>query len=135
MVKLSVTEAARQAGVSRQHFYRKYVTPGKITVERDHEGNPTIDTSELLRVFGQLGGATVGSDTGDVTMLREETSKSDGETVVLRAQLELVREQLREAKDREVWLQQQVEKLTDTVKLLEHRPEPKKGLWARIFGG
>ena len=62
MALVSVSHAARLAGISRQHLYRKYIKPGEISVQRDEKGDPMIDTSELLRVFGVLEGDTLGDD-------------------------------------------------------------------------
>jgi len=69
MALVSVSQAARLAGISRQHFYRKYIKPGDISVQRDDKGDPVIDTSELLRVFGRL----VGDNSGDDNTLQEAT--------------------------------------------------------------
>ena len=33
---------------------QRYIANGKLTVTRDHLGNPQIDTTELIRVFGKL---------------------------------------------------------------------------------
>lgn len=52
MAKVSVSEAARIAKISRSYLYRKYITTGKISVEKDREDKPVIDTSEIIRVFG-----------------------------------------------------------------------------------
>jgi len=56
MAKVSVSEAARLAGVARSTFYRSYISTGKVSIERDATGKPVIDTSELLRVFQDLNG-------------------------------------------------------------------------------
>ncbi len=56
MAKVSISEAARLAGVSRSHLYASFIKTGKISVEtiEDATGKPQkqIDTSELQRVFG-----------------------------------------------------------------------------------
>ncbi len=49
----SITESAELAKVSRRTIQR-YVKNGKLSVTKDHLGNPRIDTAELIRVFGQL---------------------------------------------------------------------------------
>ncbi len=58
MAKVSISEAARLAGVSRSHLYASFINTGKISVEtiEDATGKPQkqIDTSELQRVFGNL---------------------------------------------------------------------------------
>lgn len=53
MALLSLREAARQVGVSRQTMYRM-VSDGKVTATVGHDGQKVVDTAELLRVFGRL---------------------------------------------------------------------------------
>jgi hypothetical protein len=71
MAKISISEAARLAGISRSHLYAKFIKPGKISVEttEDALGKPQkqIDTAELQRVFGNLTARTEDSQrTGQV---------------------------------------------------------------------
>jgi len=54
MPNVSISKAAKLAGLSRQHFYDAYIKPGKITVDRSSPKRPKIDTAEILRVFGKL---------------------------------------------------------------------------------
>lgn len=53
-LKVSIIYAAKLAGMSRQHFYTKYLNTGVLCVERDNPGKPVIDVSEFLRVFPNL---------------------------------------------------------------------------------
>lgn len=53
MPLLSLREAARQVGVSRQTMYRM-VGEGKVSATVGHDGQKVVDTAELLRVFGRL---------------------------------------------------------------------------------
>lgn len=134
MSKHSVSEAARLAGVSRSYFYKKYIKPGLISVERDGDDNPVIDTAEIMRVFGQI----QGDSQQTVSRGQEDTPGKDTKITLLEAENRLLREQLAVAQDRERWMQQTVDKLTDQLKLLEHKPEPeptRKGFFARLFGG
>lgn len=52
MAKLNISQAARQWGKSRQTIY-SYLEQGKLSGETDPQGTTSIDTSELLRVFGE----------------------------------------------------------------------------------
>ena len=54
MAKVSITEAIKLSGVSRSSFYGKYLKQGKISVTNGVDGKKEVDTSELLRVFGEL---------------------------------------------------------------------------------
>lgn len=125
MAKLSISEAARRAGVSRPNLYKRYIKPGLLTVEQDTQGNPQIDTSELLRVFGEL----KDGDSQNSPPLQQATPQTDPLIQVLRAENEHLKEQLR-------WTQQQVEKLTEQLSIFQRvlPPPRRQGLWARLFG-
>ena len=108
MAQVSVTKAARLAGVSRSTFYRSYINTGKVSVGSDQQGNPVVDTSELLRVFGVLHDTPESQDTVGVR------DASDPKTLViseLESELHRVRdilrireEELHKAEERELWL-------------------------------
>ncbi|CAA6802104.1 MAG: Unknown protein [uncultured Thiotrichaceae bacterium] len=138
MANVSISKAAKLAGVSRSTLYSTYINKGAISVSADARGRKFIDTSELLRVFGALQPDTVQdskpkppptkssqvSDTPDTVQNPHTRTGSDSVNIELR----LVREQLAEAKqqmqaysDRENWYQSQIKTLTDTVKLLEDK--------------
>ena len=115
MAKLTISGAARAVGVSRQHLYKAYIQSGKLSVERDEKGNPLVDVSELIRVFGEL--KSDGVSTTDGHGLQFLSQEDDSLVVRLQAQLEakeeLLRraeEQLRSAEERELWLRQQLER-------------------------
>lgn len=55
MAQVSISEAARLAGKSRKTLHT-YISNGKLTKVTDAQGKPKIDTSELIRVFGELAG-------------------------------------------------------------------------------
>ncbi|MGK9453137.1 hypothetical protein ACSSZE_18090 [Acidithiobacillus caldus] len=112
MAKVTVTEAARLAGLGRQQLYRGYISTGKISVERDHQGRPQIDTAEILRVFGEMRGTPEATQNGQ----GENGQKRHPDSVlqsVIEAKDEVIvelKERLREAGEREVWLRQQLER-------------------------
>ena len=149
MSKISITEAAKLAGVSRQHFYKKYINSGVIAIEQDKNNRSCVDTSELIRVFGQL----TGYSQDDSHILQQLTPTLDTDYSALQAEIKAVRSiladkeaQLQEAKEREQWLKQHVTEITGALRLLEHKDavgksdnagsdSPKKaGFWARAFG-
>lgn len=49
----TLSESARLTGKSRRTIQR-YVKSGKLSAKKDSAENPSIDTSELIRVFGEL---------------------------------------------------------------------------------
>ena len=53
MAQVSISEAARLTGKSRKTLHT-YISNGKLTKVTDTNGKPKIDTSELIRVFGEL---------------------------------------------------------------------------------
>lgn len=53
MAKHSISEASRLTGRARSTIH-KHINDGKISKELDKEGNPVIDTSELVRAYGPL---------------------------------------------------------------------------------
>ncbi len=54
MTKVNISEAAKLAGISRSKLYENYINTGKISVDKSNPKKPMVDTSELLRVFGEL---------------------------------------------------------------------------------
>lgn len=124
MAQVSVSEAARLAGISRSNFYKNYISSGKISVTRDHQDRPQVDTAEVLRVFGRL--------QGDSNLVspeeQEDTPEKDSEgSPYIRALLK----QLDEAKEREQWYRQQIGELASTIKQLEYTPP--SPFWKKWF--
>lgn len=115
MAKVSISEAARLAGVSRQHLYRRYITPGLISVEKDGESAPMIDTAELLRVFGDLKMPGQG-----IT----EPAAAAAELEMLRRRLAEMETQLSEAREREAQLWRHIGEITGALRLLENKGQP-----------
>ena len=50
---LTITEAAKAAGVSKSTIYRR-LKDGTLTVSNQPDGSKGVDTAELIRVFGEL---------------------------------------------------------------------------------
>lgn len=137
MAKVSISEAARLAGITRQYFYKKYINTGTVSVETDNAGVKGIDTAELFRVFGEL----QGDSKKETQILQVTPPENDSKIAVLEAELRLTRELLKAREDHIADLQQ-------SLRLLEHRPavDPlakltkevnilkKESLWRRIMG-
>lgn len=87
MAKLSMSAAARTVGVSRQKLYNDIELKG-ISVDRSDPKKPTIDTAELLRVYGKLQG--VDSPQG-VKIRQRLTPENDNGLDRLQAELETLR--------------------------------------------
>ncbi len=133
MAKLTISAAAKRAGIARQNLYANYINTGRITVEADDRGNKCIDTAEIIRVFGSLQSGE--DDSNGDTYIRhkvthEVTPENDPLNVGLQSEVKLLREQLaarddqiRELRDDKTWFKAEVEKLTDTIRQIEHKPE------------
>lgn len=123
MAPVGFSEAARLAGVSRQHLYRlaeagqlsvsKDLLPGKTGEDPAHY-RQCVDTAELQRVFGPLG------DAGEAPPGDALASSLQGELANLRALLQDRDAQLQEAREREAWLRQQINEVQSMTKLLGH---------------
>ena len=126
MARVSITKAAKLAGVSRSHLYKTYIDTGLLSLSKDEKDKPYIDTSELLRVFGTLKDSppktgqktTVEDSSGHPQRQVKDTPSAQTEKI------KMLEQQLAEAKEREAWYQAQVKNLTDTMKLLEGPKQP-----------
>ena len=136
MARVSITEAAKLAGIGRSSLYQTYINKGAISVSKDSSGKKFIETSELIRVFGELGGNT-SEQTPDIQGQTEERPDVLGitpEETAKDLEIKILREQLEKSEQREQWLQSQVQNLTDTVKLLEAPKKPQHPrLWYQFW--
>jgi hypothetical protein len=117
MNKLSISEAARIAGISRTNLYKTYIHTGKISVVRDND-KVYIDASELLRVFPNC-------KLSDTQKTQELPSEDSSKTQNNSELVALLRAQLAEAKEREEWFKQQLEKTTHLLEDKTHKPRKK----------
>jgi hypothetical protein len=112
MSQLNITSAAKAAGISRNTLYKK-IKKGVISVTQDRQGNRVIDTGELIRVFGELervtGGDahTIRNHEHKVTVKSDAVNRGDNAGLqadiiqALRDQLDMVKRELTDSKDRE----------------------------------
>ncbi len=130
MARVSISEAARLAGISRGSLYKSYLNKGVISVSSDSSGKKFIDTSELLRVFGELEGNS--SEQPDDA--QESTSEQLREQVETAKDIEIkmLREQVSELKADKAFYQAQVTELTSTIKLLE-APKNSTPIYPRLW--
>ncbi|WP_312283950.1 hypothetical protein [Candidatus Igneacidithiobacillus taiwanensis] len=128
MAKVTISEAARLANVSRMTLYRRYIRTGVLSIEKDHSGNPKVDVSELVRVFGELSGShTDQSDTDKKDTVGSSSSVSIGQDdTTCKALLQERTEELRIAREEIAWLRARIESAEQ--KLLAG-PETKRRWW------
>jgi len=140
MTQVTISEAARRVGIARSTLLR-HIKNGKVSKVIGKDGKPRLDTSELLRVYGDL----KNSDTGDTsatlhqnygmlqTDIGDRYTKKDIEIATLRAELKAALERSDEFKEeRDEW--RGVAKKGQALLTDEGQGRPSKGLWARVFG-
>lgn len=119
MALLPVSKAAELVGLSRKTMYA-YVKSGKVSVSKNNKGSLLIDTSELIRVFGDL---TLEQDSGGNTARQVVSHNSDQ---VLLEKVEQMARQIEFLTEKVVELQKQL--------ALPAPKEEKKGFLQWLFG-
>lgn len=130
MSKLSITDAAKASGISRQTLYSKYINTGKISVDIVND-KKFIDVSEWIRVFGNVNLI----DKLDDPVRHDKTidsDKNDRDKLIA-----LLESQLKKSEEREAKLQEQINTLLNQQTLLldnkEDKPKPKRKKFLGIF--
>ena len=139
MARVSISEAARLTKRSRTTIYR-YRDEGKISISSDHQGNPVIDTSELLRVFGEIGLNSIDQPAEQMNE-RPVTLEYDtvhpgknAENTLLKEAVKRLEAELDEAKRREAWLQGQMERLTTLLTHTSTASQTPHTPWWKFWG-
>jgi len=131
MALLTLTEAAAAVGKDRSTIHRN-IEKGRLSAVLDASGERRVDTSELIRVFGQLVAVVDARNVAPDVAMQQPAQAENGELV------QVLREQLRLAAERETRLMDLVDRLQAQLALPEGRgdapAETKKGFWARLFG-
>lgn len=114
MAKLTITEAIKRSPIGKSQFYSKYLDGGVITVSVDENNKKYIDSSELLRVFGGIGGeqppeVLKTSDPNDTG------KKTDEQSSIIKLLKEQLADQKVEAEKREQFYQSQIITLTNRL--------------------
>jgi hypothetical protein len=116
-VELSISKASVVWGVSRTTIHKK-IKAGQLS----KLANGTIDTSEMIRVFGE---PHVKVDNLKPVQVVNEVHPDK----LLEQRIRHLETSLSESKERETWLRSQVGNLTDTIKLLDAPKAPKSRPW------
>jgi polyhydroxyalkanoate synthesis regulator phasin len=137
MSNLSINQASKLFKVSRNTIYAR-IKKGEIT--KNSEGN--VSVQDMMRLFGNK--ADKKATEQAVTELLNsannieqsiEQLQSNSEQLLLqqieqlKVQVEQLEKQLEYVKANEAWLKQQLDQ-----KLIEHKPQERKGLLSKIFG-
>jgi len=123
---ISLSEAAKRAGVSRQTIYR-YASNGKLSTVKRRDGSKGVHVSELERVFtlnsnNETVTETVAKPVTASTQLQIENAR-------LKAELDGLKEQLSKSDSDNTWLKG----LVDDLKRIESRPERDPGVVTKLF--
>lgn len=122
-VKLSISEAARRAGIQRQTLYRK-IKSGAISTVQGDDGQPLIDLSELARVFPSAVSTTVQPVTGP-------DNPADS---LLQLEIKHLRERLDAAeRDRDAW-RDQAKQLARLAPPVDQATVKRVNWWQRLTG-
>lgn len=118
---LNIKDSAKFAKVSRSTIYAK-LEKGELSKSSDG----LIDIAELLRVFGSPDNRDKARKKAQLDAINKTLDDNQNvEMVLLKEKIHLLESSLLDAKNREEWLKSQVDKLTDTIKLLD-APKSKK---------
>jgi hypothetical protein len=135
MAEISIKEAIASGWASRATIYRE-IKAGELSVKKTGDNRTLVDTSELIRVFGE----PRLKDNKDELIQHDVRQSSDSvENAILKERLEgLERDRVRlerevaDAKEREAWLKQQLERQTNL--LGQVAAQPSSGVFKRLFG-
>lgn len=139
MTQVTISEAARRVGVARSTLLR-HIKNGKVSKVIGKDGKPSLDTSELLRVYGDLKVTDI-SDTSATLHQNRSTlhdeigdryTEKDIEIATLRAELKAAHERSDEFKEeRDEW--RGVAKKGQALLTDAGPGRSRQGLWARVF--
>ena len=123
MAQFTIAGAARAAGVGRATIQRA-LKAGRLSATTNEQGERVIDMAELLRVFGPL---KQGEQPASSIMSQLDTGGEQGLSAVL---VEVLREQLRKAEEREQQVQQEKARL---LALLEAEQQARRDLEQKLL--
>lgn len=145
MAQVSISEGARLAGVSRSTLNR-HLKEGLISKHRDRSGRPYVETSELLRHYGELsqsdstesdsvGQHGTGKAVDAVSELELKLIEVEGALDMEKMRRELAEERQERAEQAEAHWRQHAERLT-TLLADQRQASPQAGqpFWKRLFG-
>ena len=127
---LTITEAAKAAGISRPTLYRR-IKSGQLSTVRQPDGTKGVDSSELMRVFGTLQADTnhtVKSEHHEIeNVLHERIKGLERENELLQRNDEFLRTQLANAENEKNRLLGLLEQRLLEAQKGKHRKGKKKG--------
>lgn len=137
---LNLSQAAKAVGITRRTLYN-HVRSGKVTISRDVKNNPSVDVSELIRVYGNV---QLPEKQIPTIIHRENTHKnfSSEQLDIMKKELAdlkqavtlMLEDKTTREKERQHYQEQQ-QTLQDEVNQLRKalEQEREKSFWKRIF--
>jgi len=129
MAKVSISEAARLAGISRPTIY-KLMNSGKLNFTSVVKAGKTvknIDTSELIRVFGAIGNLPAATDF-TVNQEQEITQVNSPDLQRLQHEFELLQKENEGLKEAVASRDEHISSLRQAMLLLEHKQDMQQPL-------
>ena len=127
MALVSISEAARLTGKARSTLH-KYIKQGKLSTTTDQNtGNKSIDTSELIRVFGKISNSST-TDSDSVTNVSKLQQETPNTTQSLQIKLQLLEQENAHLKAEKELLSKNLDDIRQAMLLIESKlpttPEP-----------
>lgn len=119
MTKLTITEAALLVKKSRKTLYR-HIEQGKVSASQNDTGEKVIDTSELIRVYGEL---SQHDNVINKKMSQPETDEKDQKIAILEDKIKQLNLLLEEKNERINDKQEHIDSLKQALILLEYKKE------------
>jgi excisionase family DNA binding protein len=108
MPQFSLRQAAQQAGTSKSTILRA-IQNGRLSATRTDDGGYAIDPAELHRVYGDKAAQRAANDAKGQDAPGDATAALQAEIAGLRAQVDLMRTALDDAKEQRAAWQRQAE--------------------------
>ena len=133
-MKLTLTQAAKEAGVSKSTLSRA-IEKGRLSANKDDLGRFQIDPSELFRVFDPVSRNVSGTQQS----VRSETQDDALRTIVLEKEIEHLKATLAMVQEREADLKNERDSWRDQAHRLALPKPPAEeiksvGIIARLLG-
>lgn len=127
MALVSISEAARLTGKARSTLH-KYIKQGKLSTTTDQNtGSKSIETSELIRVFGKISNSTT-TCSDSVTDVSKQQQETPSDTQLLQTKLQLLEQENAHLKAEKELLSKNLDDIRQAMLLIESKlqttPEP-----------
>lgn len=140
-MNISLSDAAKLVGMSKNGIV-KAIKNGKISGQKNVHGQWEVDPAELTRVYKPVETAELVSANKNAPVSDSDPNENMAlkrEVELQREQINLLRDQLADAKGREDKILKMMEEQIGTMRLISDQRDVKptvegRGLWARLFG-